>query len=69
MYRLTLKGMVSDRCVRHLSGVLMRMDSKAKLEISFDSQVVMIETLTDLEKLKKIIHQEGYVVLKAEVRP
>ena len=69
MYRLKLKGMVSERCVRHLSGVLQRMDPKSKLEISFESQIVMIETLTDLEKLKKIIHQEGYEVVKAEVRP
>jgi len=69
MYRLEIKGMVSQRCVRHLNGVLKRMDAKAKLEIQFETQTIQIETLTELEKLKKIIQQEGYEVLKAEVRP
>ncbi len=69
MYRLKLKGMVSQRCVRHLSGVLQRMDPKAKLEIIFDEQIIQIETPTELEKLKKIIQQEGYEVVSAQVRP
>lgn len=69
MYRLKLKGMVSNRCVRHLSGVLSRMDPKAKVEIQLDGQIIQIETLTELEKLKKIIQQEGYEVESAQVRP
>lgn len=69
MYRLKLSGMVSSRCVRHLTGVLSRMDPKAKLEITLEGQLIQIETQTELEKLKKIIHQEGYDVVKAEVRP
>ena len=69
MYRIKVKGMVSHRCVRHLSGVLQRMDPKAKLEISLEGQIIQIETMTELEKLKKIIQQEGYEIESAQVRP
>jgi hypothetical protein len=45
------------------------MDPKAKLEISLEGQIIQIETMTELEKLKKIIQQEGYEIESAQVRP
>jgi hypothetical protein len=69
MYRINMKGMVSERCVRHLEKVLTKSDHKSKLEIQFENQCLLIETTLPLEKLKKIIMQEGYEVISTELRP
>jgi hypothetical protein len=69
MYLLTLTGMVSSRCERHLSRILKSADHKAKFEIKLDEEMIHIESTLELQKIKRLIEQEGYKVVYTEERP
>jgi cation transport ATPase len=69
MYLLTLTGMVSSRCERHLSRILKTADHKAKFEIKLEQEMIHIESSLELQKIKRLIEQEGYKVIHSEERP
>jgi len=69
MFVLELAGMSSQKCVKHVTMAIHSQDPKARVEVKLSEHLVHVETVAELEKVKRALENDGYRVVRSEPRP
>lgn len=69
MFVMRVEGMTCQNCVKHVTKAIHSQDPKARVEVKLSEGRVHVETMAEVEKVKRAIENEGYRVSESEMRP
>lgn len=63
MYEFKVDGMSCNHCVQTITKSLIKLDSRAKVQVDLASKLVTVESAEDPKTLAAEIEEAGYTVL------